>query len=207
VYDYPQEFTEKHVPKMFDYIFQRQRELMIKYREIESKNGFHYPESLVVNIDDRFDQTLLKNMSWRTIEEVGESLESYFNPTDDKLHAKEELADGLHFITELVILSGYNEKNLIYFDFNEAWYSLNSANLDTLVTNFVLKIGIAMNCLKMKPWKQTHVKTDIINYRNKLVIAYQAYIRLMLFMMKPIELLNLYFSKSDVNKFRIRSNY
>jgi len=207
VFDFPSEFTEEHIPKMYSNIFNRQKELMEKYREIESKNGFHYPESLKVNLDDRFDQNLLKNMAWRVIEEVGESLESYFNPLDDKTHAKEELADGLHFFTELVILSGYSEKDLIPIDAQETWYKSNSSNIYELITSLVLLLGITMNCLKLKPWKQTHVKTDVSNYKTKLIIAYRAYIRLMLFMMKPIEVLNLYFSKSDVNRFRIRSNY
>lgn len=206
IYDFPSEFTEEHVPKMFEYVFIRQKELMEKYREIESENGFHYPESLLVNIDDRFDQTLLKNMAWRTIEEIGESLEAFYKEEDDPIHAKEELTDGLHFITELLILSGFDYgdvKKITETDENEIEWAI----LEDLISSFVVNLGTAMNCLKLKPWKQTHVKTDKELYKTKILLAYDTYIKLMLKMMSPLEILNIYFSKSNVNKFRIRSNY
>jgi hypothetical protein len=180
---------------------------MEKYRKIESENGFFYPATLVTDIDTMQGQGLLKNMSWRVIEEVGESLEAYFNSKDDPIHAKEELADGLHFFTELLILSGYDSKDLIVMDLQTEWYYLASRDIETIITNVVLTLGISMNCLKMKPWKQTHVKTDKEKFKSHLILAYNVYIRLMLKIMKPLEVLNLYFSKSNVNKFRIRSNY
>lgn len=207
IYDFPSEFTEEHLPKMFEYIFNRQKELMIEYRDIESKNGFHYPESLKIDLNDRFDQNLLKNMAWRVVEEIGESLESFYNVNDDKIHAKEELADGLHFLTELLILSGFNNNDLekiggmLDIDWAE-W-----APLENLVTSFVTDLGTSMNCLKLKPWKQTHVKTDVTTYKIKILRTYSTYIRLMLKLMTPLEILNIYFSKSDVNKFRQKSNY
>jgi len=146
-------------------------------------------------------------MAWRIIEEVGESLEAYLNLNDDPIHAKEELADGLHFLVELLILSGLTYKDvegirpqIIIGDLEP--------NIDECVSNVVLKLGTAMNCLKLKPWKQTHVKIDKEKYHKKLIETFEVYIVLMLKVIKhKVDILNLYFSKSGVNEFRIKSKY
>lgn len=217
ILDYPETFYEKDLENFFQLIFQRQRELAEKYQEIETKNGFHYPIDLVLNLNDRLDQNLLKNMAWRTVEELGESLEAYTdylhstssNGIEQLLHAKEELADGLHFITEACILSGiqYTEfKFFIIIAHYNTPFEKDRRFFDQ-ITEFIMKIGISMNCLKLKPWKNTHYQTDTMYYLDKLKRAYTTYIGLMLKIMTPLEILNFYFRKSQVNQFRQESNY
>ena len=206
--DFPSHYTEEHLPFMWDYIFQRQEELAKKYNVIEEKQGLRWVVEFPVDLDDAKGQLQLKDYAWRIVEEVGESLESYFITLDEIIHAQEELADGLHFIIELALAIGLKAvdiKNVFMLeDFMEG---MKHEYFKTYTANFIMHLGSSMNCLKLKPWKQTHEKTDKEVFRQKFIIAFKHYIALMLCIMEPVDILNLYFSKSDVNKFRIRSNY
>lgn len=90
-------------------------------------------------------------------------------------------------------------------------------NIDTKKGQVVLKdfawriteeLGEAMNCLKNKPWKQTEIRTDVEHYLEELADAFHFFIELCILSgLGPTSLFNLYFKKSEVNKFRQRSNY
>jgi len=70
------------------------------------------------------------------------------------------------------------------------------------------EIGEAMNCLKNKPWKQTHMLTDEEHYLEELADAFHFFIELCILSGMDAEgLFNMYFRKSEVNKFRQRTNY
>lgn len=206
--DFPEEFTEKDLPTMWELIFTRQRELARKYVNIEHKNGLRWTTDIPVDLNDPKGQAQLKDKAWRIVEEVGESFESFILLRDDPIHPKEELADGLHFITELLILSGLDHNDVEpLIEMTQLEHIADGRAPKEAVSDFIMFLGSAMNCLKMKPWKQTHVETDKSTYKEKLKNAFRYYIILMLVMMEPVDILNLYFRKSNVNKFRIRSNY
>jgi hypothetical protein len=66
----------------------------------------------------------------------------------------------------------------------------------------------AMNCLKNKAWKQCMMETDIDHYQEELVDALHFFIELLIQSgFTPEKLFDIYFKKSEVNKFRQRSNY
>lgn len=70
------------------------------------------------------------------------------------------------------------------------------------------EIGEAMNCLKNKPWKSTHMKTDEIHFREELIDGFHFYVEMLIHCGFDAEsLLKMYLNKNDVNHFRIRSNY
>lgn len=210
ILDYPEQFTEKDVAKIWDFIFQKQEELARKYNEIENENDLRWSMKIPVGLNDKLGQAQLKDMAWRATEEVAESMEAFKAYTrseddGDLMHCKEELADGLHFLTELVILSDIDVKD-IYNDVSLVPLQGNY-NKEGLVFWFVYHLGNSMNLLKNKPWKKTQYETDILRYRVGIIKTYRAYIKLMLFFMNPLEILNYYFRKSQVNEFRIKSNY
>jgi hypothetical protein len=209
IFDFPSTFTEKDIPRMFEYIFLRQHQLAEKYTPIEDKNGLRWTTEYPVAIDSGKGQAQLKDMAWRALEEVAESMESLFITKDSEDHSKEELADGLHFITELLLLAGITYKDVELRSLNINLYKKVAKNAETQSFAFwlLVRLGIAMNNLKMKPWKQTPMKTDVNKLKEDLLEAYESYILLMLNLMSPVEILNYYFSKSEVNNFRIRSNY
>ena len=64
------------------------------------------------------------------------------------------------------------------------------------------------NTLKNKPWKQSHMKTDIEAFRGKLGEVWEIYICLLKSSLHSSEeIADIYLKKSQVNKFRQRSNY
>lgn len=70
------------------------------------------------------------------------------------------------------------------------------------------ELGEAMNCLKNKPWKQTFMETDEAHYKEEIVDALHFFVELCILSGFDAEsLTDMYLRKSQVNKFRQRSNY
>ena len=185
-------------------IFDRQKELMSKYHDIELRSGLMQTEDCPVNLDDKRGQARIKDFAWRVMEEVGEALDAL--ESLDKEHFKEELVDGLHFLTELTILTG--------FEFNYEGDGVDylikhniTGNLETLVTSLVKNLGMMCNCLKNKPWKQTSMVTDKNNFYLQLAMVWYVYFSILTYTMEGDEIVDIYLRKSQVNKFRQRSNY
>lgn len=207
IYDYPQEFTKEHIPDMWNYIWQRQLELSEKYIPIEAELGLRWTTDHPVDLNDAKGQAQLKDLSWRVVEEVGESLESWSITKDSDDHMKEELADALHFMVELVQTSGLSLGDLKGFVDSKSDYMKGNNDYTNHVTNFIIRLSMVMNCLKMKPWKQTPYKTDILKYKAYLLEAFYAFYLLLRYFLTDVEILNYYFAKSEVNKFRQDSKY
>lgn len=105
---------------MLQTIFDGQIELIAKYHEIEQKRG-----ALVIEpenfgrIDHRFVQWRIKDLAFRTIEELTEATNTLKNkpwkqsevPTD-QTHFYEEIADSFHFFIELCITAGMTAEDL-----------------------------------------------------------------------------------------------
>ena len=188
-------------------IFNRQKELMSKYHDIELRSGLLQTEDCPVNLDDKRGQARIKDFSWRVVEEVGEALDALNNEGGESglLHFHEELIDGLHFLTEMTILSGIDTSNWSLNGFIEL---ARKASLNELVVSFIQGLGMMCNCLKNKPWKQTMMKTNKENFYQHLTDVWVIYISILLSQGLDEEgITNIYFRKSQVNKFRQRSNY
>ena len=138
-------------------IFNRQMELMNKYHDIEKRSGLLQTESCPVNINDKKGQARIKDFAWRITEEVGEALDAHV--ADDFEHTVEELIDGLHFLTELTILSGNTPNDIVYDNKNgndllltlycqADCHTSDKEVLPKLVTEFVMDLGMMCNCLK-----------------------------------------------------------
>lgn len=70
------------------------------------------------------------------------------------------------------------------------------------------ELGEAMSCLKNKPWKQTHMETDVDHYQEEIADAFHFFIELCILSgIGPDDLFNLYMKKNHVNQFRQRSKY
>lgn len=224
---------------MLEAIFKRQNELMIKYHDIELRSGLMQTEDCPVNLDDKRGQARIKDYSWRVTEELGEALDARMQ--DDLPHFKEELIDGLHFLTELSILSGIGVDNIIrngidYWEEKEgnswasgvlwdsvvgeaydldklrgllhlAGYLYDDFELEERISSFVMHIGMTCNCLKNKPWKQSNMITDKEAFYKSLGATWISYISILMITMDAEEICDTYLRKSQVNKFRQRSNY
>lgn len=192
-------------------IFDRQKELMEKYHDIEFKSGLMQTEDCPVNLDDKRGQARIKDFAWRITEEIGEALDAIENESGESalLHFHEELVDGLHFLTEMTILTGYDLpeyttlKDLIEEGSYRDCYTLND-----LVSDHVMYLGMTCNCLKNKPWKQSMMRTNKENFYKHLKLVWSNYIAILTSQdLTEEEITDLYLRKSQVNQFRVRSHY
>lgn len=192
-------------------IFDRQKELMEKYHDIEFKSGLMQTEDCPVNLDDKKGQARIKDFSWRITEEVGEALDAIENESGESalLHFHEELVDGLHFLTEMTILTGYDLPEYTTLkDLIEEGSYRDSYTLNDLVSDHVMYLGMMCNCLKNKPWKQSMMKTNKENFYKHLKLVWSNYIAILTSQdLTEEEITDLYLRKSQVNQFRVRSNY
>lgn len=193
-------------------IFNRQKELMEKYHDIELRSGLMQTEDCPVNLDDKKGQARIKDFSWRVTEEVGEALDAHYQ--NDMVHFAEELIDGLHFLTELTILSGYGPKDIspngfeyLYDEGKALRISKGEIRICQDVAELVMQLGMMCNCLKNKPWKQTNMVTDKENFYEHLQTVWVVYFSLLSNVLGEGEVIETYLRKSQVNKFRQRSNY
>lgn len=184
-------------------IFRKQKELAEKYHPIEKANGFIVGEGLRVNLHDKFGQHRIKDFAWRITEELMEAYEAYLLNDDE--HTKEELADALHFMVELCLMCGISH-NELEFELKSEWREV---QLDECILSTVLQLGLACNCLKNKPWKQTQMLTDVEKFGFHMCIAFESLISC--FAAAGVEfeedIYDLYFRKNKVNQFRQESKY
>jgi hypothetical protein len=204
---------------MLENIFNRQKELMEKYHVIEKSNGLLITEDVPVDIHSRFGQYRIKDFFWRFTEELGEALDCVDLKNQDHFH--EELADALHFLVEACILIGITPRDISgdgSYDKLEYLFSnapvvntedINFYRIAIQFTRVMTKLSMSANCLKNKPWKQTHMLTDEPEFKSMVCRTFHEFIILCKFcgITIPRYLYSLYFKKSEVNKFRQRSVY
>lgn len=192
-------------------IFDRQKELMEKYHDIEFRSGLMQTEDCPVNLDDKRGQARIKDFAWRITEEIGEALDAIENESGESalLHFHEELVDGLHFLTEMTILTGYDLPEYTTLkDLIEEGSYRNCYTLNDLVSDHVMYLGMMCNCLKNKPWKQSMMKTNKENFYKHLKLVWSNYVAILTSQdLTEEEITDLYLRKSQVNQFRQRSNY
>jgi hypothetical protein len=184
---------------LMEAIFSRQMELVLKYHPIEDRNGLLHTPLIPVNLHDRFGQAQLKDLAWRMTEEFTEATDA----GEDYVHYLEEIIDAFHFFVELCILAGYRPTDSL-----EKMHLDSSQNWVGQPYKVIERVGCAMNCLKNKPWKQTHMLTDIEKFNRLLGEAWVEFI--LIFVGNSLtsdDVYDLYFRKSEVNKFRQRSKY
>ena len=195
------DFQEVPVESILPSIRERQIELMHKYKDIEGLPDWP------IDIDAKDSQVWIKDFLWRTTEELCESREAAI--LDHETHKIEELIDAVHFLTECFILADLTpsiDLNLIH----ENCKKMNGefGTYDKHMAECIYFLGLVGNTLKNKKWKQTAVLTDKAKFFNYLDSAYYHLIATVFVCgCTPHDLYNFYFKKSEVNKFRQRSNY
>lgn len=218
------ETKEEKVECRLEAIFNKQKSLMEKYHPIESGNGFWLPEGGdVVDIHDRRGQARIKDFAWRFVEEITEATEAKSIHPDIPEHYQEELSDALHFLVELIIISGMSEEILSKTKDIPTPSRLTKDRLDRIadvsqyysekvrmiqIYRCIEQLGKAMNCLKNKPWKQSHMLTDVNKFKGNLYLTFARFIEILVNSgMDSDDIYNMYVKKNEVNKFRQRSKY
>lgn len=208
---------EKLQEDKLEQIFERQKELMGKYHDIEKASGLLQTDDCPVHLDSKAGQARLKDFAWRITEEIGEALDAKVNGETE--HFEEELVDGLHFLVEFSILADFTNEDIqnvtpdyladgleALYDFAAGYYG--KAPIEERITSFIMHMGMTCNCLKNKPWKQSHMLTDKGTFYDNLIKAWYAYIGIMIVAFpSATSIARTYLKKSQVNQFRQRSNY
>ena len=195
------DFKEIEVKDILPAIEKRQLELMEKYKDIEGLPDWP------MEIDAKDTQVWIKDFLWRTTEELCESREAQI--LGHETHKIEELIDAVHFLTECFILVGMKPSitlELMYDNFKRGGKGI--SGYEKNMGECIYFLGMVGNTLKNKKWKQTNILTDKAKFFQYLDTAYY-HLLCTIFSCgcTPHDLYNFYFKKSEVNKFRQRSNY
>jgi hypothetical protein len=183
-------------------IFERQRQLMDKYKVIE-----HLPNP-PVSLHTLHGQKIIRDFAWRVTEELTESQEALITHADAFLARErglEEMADATHFFVELLIFAGVSPKACV--EQIQGWPRA-AHNMAQAYWNVVYSLGIAMNFLKNKAWKQSQTPTNEAKFRTQLLHTFAQLIRLWATMgCKKEDLFEHYFKKSAIIDQRLEENY
>lgn len=203
-------------------IFDKQQELMDRYQEIE-KDLLGEENTLTIDLDDREYQARLRRVAWWITEELAESMDEL--RTGNGQLQGEELIDALHFSSELCILSGITVDD-IFKGRNEDGYFIeiidNLMNLHmkhgvfekqyiSMYQGCQYLLGMTINCLKNKPWKQTPKPTDEEKYLKNITAFFTSLISLIAIQNNEVNSMehvyHEYMKKHQINKERQDGDY
>lgn len=223
--------TRVSVPEkelILQYIFNRQQELLDKYKDIEKM------PNIPVDLQTYEGQKWIKDFLWRITEELCEAC-GYSDliwvkkkdPDGSAMELlREEVADSLHFIVETFLLMGWTAENilqrvtaggknptslddmLVNVSFGQIIHNHRDAQFRQLCFHVIYYLGLAGNCLKNKPWKQTEMITDVTMFEFNLLTSFMALLAIFKFLgMTDKGIFVVYMKKAAVNKFRQESKY
>lgn len=200
----PDEFNKE---TWLDIMYEKQKEVAIKYEDIEGLPRFPLKPEL------KESQIIFKKFLYRVSEELAESYETEVDPstkvyddeTGTELHAVEELADALHFFLEMLIYMGIGSESL------KEWhkdYQYNNVSVNEAYLMAFFRIGMVGNQLHNKPWKQVLVAVDTGMLRQKVKELFYSLLDVFRSRGATDEVIfNFYTRKNKVNKFRQDSKY
>lgn len=184
-------------------IFERQRFLMDQYKPIEQ-----LPDP-PVSLHTPHGQRIIRDFAWRVTEELTESHEAFIKHQDAmlaKCAGLEELADAVHFLVELLIFSGVSAAACL--NKTPSYKYRNGTSITGAYWDVVYKMGLAMNYLKNKSWKRTHILTDEAKFRAAILEAWASMVKCWSILgCEQEEIFNYYFAKSAIIDQRLRENY
>ena len=186
-----------------DFLLARQTELIEEYKKIE---GMPDPP---MDINTKETQIWVKDFLWRVTEELMEAYEAKLLNQGE--HFLEELSDALHFYLEIFILIDYEPKMDDHYlrGMIHAVADFERDDVRQRIFNIIYHLGLAGNFLRNKKWKQTQVFVDQDRFHDELDLGFIELVGLIIEsgIKNKYDLLNLYYKKWEVNRFRQRSKY
>lgn len=201
-------------------IFNKQKELMVKYHEIEENSGIVTTTKVPLDLDEQKDQQRVRDFAWRLTEELGETIhEIKVQNNEITEEVKEEIVDCLHFLTEMTIAVGVEPHELM----NTQEYHLD--NLHTLadkgqrlamthesiyetISQFISSLAMTINTLKNKAWKQTMKETDQELFYKRLKETWVLFFAISTSAnLSDADIYHKYVFKNNKNKQRQQDNY
>lgn len=167
---------------MLKQLWDQQHRLSEQFIDIEAANHCLFTDDLPVDLNDKGAQYQCKFKAWCYVEELAEAM----NEETGCEKQREELADALHFFIELCLhcdLSAEEvERRLQLRHQMDPWTCLFGAHpMDGVFSfkrfrqnliNSIGHLGLAMNQLRNKPWKQAQIPfTKVEELHHHLVIS------------------------------------
>lgn len=163
-------------------IFDKQRELLNRFDEVERQNNLLDYDIMPVFIQDPSAEKRLREFAWRYIEELCEARElesamylTHVDSPNAEKHMREfrtEVSDAFHFLVGLCLLSDITP-GMIMSEYYEFVWPSNDRSCWLEVCTY--SIGQAMHELKTRPWKLVQRRSDVHEYRKKLRRAFMCF--------------------------------
>jgi len=192
-------------------VFARQRELMKKYLVIEAEILDEELVTIPVDIHSARGQRSLKERAWWMVEELVEALDALEEGNDTKF--LEEMSDALHFLTELWVLGDLDSSSIESKNFDSPspvdGEGTKVHEIRPQILDIIVSLGRAVWLLRNKSGKVSQVLTDIPHFTHHLQRTYDQFLNLLHnnYDMGMKDICLLYLRKSEVNKFRQKSQY
>jgi len=188
-------------------IFNTQWELALKYKDIEGMPDWPF------DLDSYDHQVWIKDFLWRCTEEIAEALDVLDNDSE----FEKELSDCMHFLVEVFILTGM-ENRVRYKDLDSMVKAINDSQIkgglslyqriNQACLDLVVSLGMAGNCLKNKKWKKTPIATDRVKFESHLSKAFTQLVTIYVVTGNDAQnIYDSYYAKSKINKKRQQDNY
>ena len=202
-------------PDPIELVFWRQEHLMELYQPIEKSLLRGRVPDLPLDLHDAIAQSFLKERAWWVTEELIEAQWGCWENNSDKV--LEELADALHFQTELCISAEcayvYPHSRPRHWPHTRGHCRVSQPReFRQFIMAIMEELGIGMWQFRNKAWKQTQVLTDIGTFQLCMMRAQRGIVDLMGWWAPPgtdrIEFaVTTYLRKSEVNLWRIKTKY
>jgi hypothetical protein len=190
---------------------------------LELYYSYNHEKVLPLNRNVPKNQLIFKDLYQNMVEETSEFLELYYE-LDQKERNKnstailDEVADISNFVHVMMALFreevpdfSINEaqKEASNVGFNgEDYINMNHISASYIVANMVYNFGMVCNLLKNRPWKQNQYFVNRSTLYKRLDKSYNSYkLFLSALQIDRETFKNAIKRKSDVNKFRIKTNY
>jgi hypothetical protein len=204
--------------KLFD-IFQRQAAYMYSLRPTYAYNNFpQHTQPWPWDLNGRKSQEEFRLLAWRYTEELLEAARHY-EVDSNREGQKEELADALHFLIELCIVTGVEPAELLTGSPGVKWQPAGDSlegifsqekkiTMDHLFGypfyEGIRAIGSVMMVLKMRPWRVDYRPTNRTAWVLGMNLVFRAFVRLCLFLnINATDIHEAYFAKGQINDKRV----
>ena len=195
-------------------IFDRQREYMRSLAPIYGRNGFAIHNAWPYSINSRADQEQLRLLAWRITEEIYEALDLGESLNVEAF--REEIADALHFLVELAIVSDMDELSILAFSpgqrhsdlLSEAFSGVGYPRTEGAVAWMVMieELARTMMLLKQRPWRTDNRPTDRAVWESGMRCVFARFIAACRVSgITAEDLYRAYFRKAEINDERTKA--
>lgn len=184
---------------LLEEIFQRQRDYLPTLNPAYLSHGNNFAwhtRPFPWDLNDRLAQEGFRLLAWRCTEEVTEAVNVYWLSLDERLFwesaaaqeaFQEEVSDILHFFVELCLATDVKVADLTWPVGHEhikdklarVFAHCGEGRNDTLPNRwyfFVHKLGLAMHCLRQRPWRTDNRETNTSAFKFAMGAAFMTFI-------------------------------